>query len=694
MSNHDDIILEFSPGPVDPPGFWAVIWSVVSGVLTGIAEALISSAKKFAQEALSLFTVERLIGAGTQYLRDQAGTWMTKALTDAGHQEWLANFLHAFGLDLEDLLNVGKNALNSGFNVLTSELTTTLKAMKVLDKGALDVIQMVIGTHKDDITKSIAGSSQATQLALAGHASVIADAYKNWTMFSTSNFSAEEQKMRMQLEAIFTDTPERIEERAKLEAAQTFSSSGQATDQVMEQRLPGVVAKLGSIVRPLQDFLNNFLLTVRNSLYYILVPQIPVSYEKVGVTALSAFGTAFGLGLTAHGVAVAADLIHPLKATGLPQLAAFLADMAGFSAIARETWYTDLNHFLGIPYRHYSLRYFRPTLPRESDLERLFSEGCIKEEDFDRAMEYLGYTDPWIRAWKKNVYRDPRHYELSMIAEDANINTAWIYRQLREAGYSPDDAPELASAIVKRSLKSYLEAYRKELMYIFSKGYMSEDQFDAQLDLLELSSEAYFLTKKVARFNFIESYTDESVAMFKEMRDKDLIDDDDFETALAGLGVVPEKRTLIINRARIKRTGRVAKEEAAELKKLIRKRQQLIIDTYVLAYRAGSLDESGLVAALRFAGIDNELATLTVELERQKRILTETRKEATTKESRDREIRKKYEAGYIDLFRKDLIDEETLAQYLKELGLPDDYIAAVVEAESYKKITPESVEID
>jgi len=693
MNAEKEIRLEYASGPADPPSIWPVIWSIVSSVLSGIANALVGAATEFAKETLSLFTVERLIGVGTQYLREQAATWMTKTLSDAGSQEWIANFLHAFGLDFEDLLAAGKNALDKGFGVLTSELMTTLKEMKVLDKGAFDLLGLVIGTHKDDVTKSIVSSGQATQRALAGHASVIADAYKSWTMFSTSNFSSEEAKMRAQLEAIFADTPERIVARAQLEQDQYLATIVDTTDERINENLPKVIKGLGGIVRPLQNFLNEFMLTARNSLYYILVPQIPVSYEQVGVSALSAYATAFGLGLTSHGVAVAADLLHPLKATGLPQLAAFLADMAGFSAIARATWYTDLSNFLSTPYKHYSLRYFRPTLPRDSELTRLYAEGCIKEEDFDRAMQYWGYSDAWIRAYKKDVFRDPRHYELSMIAEDATINTAWIYRELRDAGYSPEDSPALAHAIVRRSLRSYLDAYRKALMYLFKKGYMSEDQFDAQLDLLELSSEAYFLTKKVARFGFIEDYTDDSVTMFSDMYDKDLIDDADFEMSLAALGIVAEKRAIIVARARIKKTARVAKEEKVEVKKLIRKKQETIIDTYVLAYRAGTLDEDGLLAALRFAGVENELATLTVELERQKRLLTETRKEAATKESRSREAIKKYQQGYVELFRKDLIDAETLGRYLKELGLEDDYIASVIELETLKKIKPESVTI-
>jgi len=693
MSPDDTIVLDYSSPIHDCPGFWAAVWGVITSVFSAIAGAVTESVVKGAKELLAMVSLDRIVGVGVNYAKQQASTALTKGIMDLGHQEWLANLLHAAGLDFSDLMTVGKDALNAGFGVLTTDLTSTLKQYGLISDAGTKQLGGILGAHIDGLNKILGASSAASSLALKVHAELTAKAYQDTTLFSNRNYSGEEEKMRAQLTGIFTDTPERIRARAELEAAHGYNATGEAVDASMSEKLPGVLGTLGSIVRPLQEFLNEQLLGARNAIYQLIVPAIPVSYEQVGASAMSAYGTAFGLGLAAHGVAVAADLIHPLKATGLPQLSAFLADMAGFGAIAKQTWYEDLGNFLGTPYKHYSLRYFRPTLPKERDLMELYAKGLMLEDDFDAALGYHGYRDEWIRTWKLDPWRHPRIYDLSMMLTDATMNTADIYRNLRGAEYSPEDADVLTRQVLKKSLSTYLSAYRSQLMRLYELGYVSSDQFDDLIQPLGLSSEALFLAKRTARFSFIEEYTNLSMNMMKDAYDKDLMDAADLETALAGLGLVPEKRDIVLAAAKVKKSGRVAAEEKAQIKAQIRKQQTLLVDTYVLAYRAGTIDDGELLAALQYAGLSDDMAVLTVGLERQKKLLEATRKKTSTKDSLARDTLLKLQAGYIALFEKDLIDLATLEIDLRNLGLDDEAVAAILFVETAKKAKPAPVGI-
>jgi hypothetical protein len=688
MSPDDTIILDYSDPVHDCPGFWGSVWGVVSSVFGAIAGAFTEAIVKGAKELAAMLTLDKIVGVGVNYAKQQASTALTHGLMSIGNQQWIANLLHAAGLDFSDLLRVGKDALNAGFGVLTTELSSTLKQYGLMSDAGVKQLGGVIGSHVEGLSRILAGSSQASSKALTDHALLTSKAYSDWTMFSSRNYSGEEEKMRAQLSAIFTDTPERINERTRLAAAQDYITTGDAAEDSIHDKLPGVIKSLGAVVGPLQNWLNEQFISMRNSVFSILVPQLPVSYEQVGSSAFSAFVTAFGLGLTAHGVAVAADLIHPLKATGLPQLSAFLADMAGFGAIAKDTWYTDLTNFLGTPYKHFSLRYFRPTLPHERELTELYAKGLILEDDFDAALGYHGYRDEWIRAFKMDPWRHPRIYDLATMLQDATMDSAAIYRNLRSAEYGPDDADVLTRQVVKRSLSTYMTGYRSQVMRLFELGYVSEDQFDDLLQPLGLSSEALFLMKKTARFAFIEEYTNLSLNMFKDMFDKDLMDDADLETSLAGLGIVTEKRDVILAASRVKKAGRVAAEEKADIKKQIRKQQTLVVDTYVLAYRAGTIDEGGLLAALQYAGLSEDLAVITVGLERQKKILEAARKKTTTRDSLARDAMAKLEAGYISLYQRGLIDENALTADLLALGFTDADAAAIVAIEREKKAKP------
>lgn len=693
MTENDTIVLDYSSPIHDCPGFWKDVWGFFVAVASAVAGSFTTAITSAAKELAAMLTLDKLVGVGVNYAKQQASTALTSGLMSLGNQEWLTNFLNAAGLDFSDLLQVGKNALDTGFGVLTTELSSTLKQYGLMSDAGVAQLGGVLGAHGDALARALGGSAASSAMALADHSRMVAKATQDWTMFSSRSFAGEEEKMRSQISAIFTDSPERIQARAELAAERSYGATGDAATASMEEELPGIVGSLGKVVRPIQEFLNEQLLSARNTIFTLLVPSLPVSYEDVGGAAMSAYAAAFGMGLAAHGVAVAADLIHPLKATGLPQLAAFLADMAGFGIIAKDTWYQDVQNFLGIPYKFYSLRYFRPSLPGQGDLMDLYSKNLILEEDFDRAMQYHGYRDEWIRAWKNDIYRHPRVGDLALMLQDATFSTSDVYNTLRGAGFSPDDATLLAHQINKRSLSSHLSSYTAALKKLFQLGYISEEQFDSQLEPLGLSSEAQFLMKKTCRFEFIEEYTSLSLAMFKTMHEKDLMDDADLETSLAGLGIVAEKRALVVAGEKVKRAARVAVEERAELKIEIRRQQTLLIDTYVLAYRSGLIDDAGLTAALVFAGLSEDMAVITVGLERQKMIYQESQKKISTKDSLARSTRSKLEAGYIALFEKDLIDEIALELNLKALGLAEDDVASVVAMELAKKAKPASLNI-
>ena len=679
------VILDDSNKPYVPKDFWDGVWNVITSIVSSIASALVKTVTTAAKELASMLTLDRLVGVGINYGKQQASTWLTHSVMNLGHQQWLANLLHAMGLDFSDLLRVGKDALNAGFGQLNIGVMSALKEAGVLSAAGQQKLGGSIDKHSLVLANALSISAGLTHGALADHAALTSKAYGDWSMFQSRSYSSEEEKNRAMIAAIFMETPERTQQRAGLESAQAYVATGDAVDDSYERKLPGVIGSLGAIIGPLQNFLNEQFLAVRNGVYTLLVPTLPVSYEQVGVSAVGAFVTAFSLGLTSHAVAVAADLVHPLKATGIPQLAAFLADMAGFGAIARETWYTDLQNFLGTPYRHYSLRYFRPTMPGPRDVLELFASNHILEDDADKGLGYLGFRDEWIRAMKLGSYRHARLYDMSLMVQDATISTNQIYDMLRDAGYKPEHAEVMAGQVLKKSLSSYMSSYRSALLTLFELGYITEESFDAQLEPLGLSSESLFLMKKTARFEFIKEFTNLSVNMFKDMYEKDLIDDNDLDVSLAGLGIVEEKRDIIVSAEKVKRAGKVAAEEKAEIKKALRTQQKLTIDTAVLQYRTGTIDEDGLLHAIISTGVSADLATITVTLERQKRLTAETRKKADTVDSLTRSTLRKLEDGYIDLFRKGYIDGATLGSYLVLLGLSADDAIAIVNLELAKK---------
>jgi ribosomal protein S13 len=638
-------------------------------VLQGIWNAFRQAAVETGKELLTMFTVDRLTAALTNYMREQAGTWATKTILDAGNQEWLAKALHAFGLDAEDLIEASRRVLDSGFATLTGEMSTVLR------KSSEDRVS----------------AERLTSQTLRDNALLSAENLGTWSLYQSTNYASEEEKTRMLTSAIFSETDEKIRGKANLTYSEQVSALRSKADEEIDAHLPGVIKTLGAHLKPIQDWMNNISLTARDSIFYLLVPRVPVDYEHVGATGMAAFTSAFSLGLAAHGVAAAVDLLHPLKATHVNQLAAFLANMAGFGAISKETWYEDMRNFLGTPYMHYSRRYFRPTLPRERDLLEMMTEGDILYEDYERAMQYWGYRDPWIKPLLTQAYRDISPFQLALCLEDPVVSPADLYKMCRSANLEPHDCEVMTNSLNKKSLTTYIIAVKAALVNLRKEGYITEEQLDTQLEPLELRSEANTLIKKEARLKYLFDFTSDSLSMFTDMYNKDLLDEDDFRIALTSLGIEEAKRNLIINRATVKKTAKIVAAEKTQIKKEIRKQQELIEDIYIAEYRASTISEEALYNALVFSGISAEIATLTVELEKQKKTTVEKKKAISAYESEQEKIRKKYESAYIGLFRDDLIDVDTFTDYMRMLEYEDDYITAIIDTETYKKQTPQAI---
>lgn len=681
----------FTAGP--PKDFWAEVWTIVSSIFNAVVQGFVQAALTGLKQLEAAFTLNNLVGLAVNYAKQQASTGLTHALMGLGHQQWLANFLHAAGLDFQDLLNVGRNALNAGFGVLTSDLSTAFNKMGLGSDAAAKGLQGSLLATGADISKALALGTQASAIALQDHAALVSKTTAQWSLFTTQNFSGEEAKMRDQLHAIFSPSPDKIAANADIAARQNVVSAGDAMVAIMKSNLPDMIKNAGLVLAPIEIFLSQQVNDARAAFLSLLVPKRPVSYELAGGAALGAFGTAFSLGLGAHVAATAADLIHPFKATGLPQLAAFMADMAGFSVIAKDTWYEDVKNFLGEPYRHYSLRYFRPTLPAERDILDMASKNFILDADADTAMQYWGYRDEWLGPMKEAHLRYPSSFEMSYMLQDPTLPQDETYMFLRHHGYPEAVAATLAGQLLKKTLTTYMSSYRSALSKLYSNGFITDDQFTAQLEPLGLAQEALVLELKTARLNYIYDITNLSVTMYKTMFEKDLINDADLETALAALGVVKEKRDVIVGTERIKLSAKVAAAEKAQIQAQVRKEQTAIVDTYLNAYRGGLIDDATLLQDLKLAGLTDDVANLTLSVEQQKSLIAVMKKAARTKNSVSLEIEKTLEKAYVMMFRRDQIDAPTLESFLIYLGLDDVYAASVVNFEVARKAKPGAVKV-
>lgn len=678
---------EHDPVPAVVAGIGRVAGVILSSLLTGMIDA----GKTALTEAAKLATLERLTAVVSENLREMAGTWVSKTMIDASQSEFLGSLLHAIGLDTTDLLDVVNKSLDKGFLRFEEAFLTNMEREGFQREALAGVWRIGFAEHKAGVSESMIQSAQITKTSIDMLNYSWADATRDSIRYQTLEGNKQEELTRGELRSIFGETPEKIAARQTIQTKESLGATGSWAAEKLDKDLPGIVQKLGKSIEPLKDWLVNQTDTFARSVMHLITAKIPVTPESGYANGVTAFGLATGFGALAHGICAAAEIIHPLKSMGFNHLAAYLVDIANFAPISRASWGQYIKSALQIPSEYAINRELRPILPDPITLQMMAVKPDITMPDFRRGMSYAGFSEPWISAIQKTMFKEPRYFELSIMLEDATVDLDWLYKKCRRAGYNPKDAEVLVGGLLVKVLRPYLQEYRTRLTYLYGDGFINEQQFDAFLAPLLLRPEAHSLLKKASRFRYISDYTRDSIALFTSMHDKDLLDDDDLETSLTSLGIREEKLRMIINRQRVKRTARVAREEKTELKSLMRKQQNLIIRRYSLAYRQGRIESLEFRRALLDAGLDERLVELTVELENEKRLITDMKTEMQSIATETQKINKLYEKGYLELFRKDLISSDKLEEYLTGLNLEPEYIAAVISTEQVKKLTPETI---
>jgi len=542
-----------------------------------------------------------------------------------------------------------------------------------------------------EIKNSYLQGSDIVKNAIEGNTRLIADVWNFSFEQNRINYSAEEEKTRKALEAIFVEDEGKITYKELIRRKTTLTAYKDQTEYLMETQLPGILGKIKGAWEKVKDFFTDWGISVYETLQDLVIGQAPVYPDIAAENASRALGLAIGSGVLAHIISIGAELLHPIKEMGVSSLAAFFAEVGNFSGIVRATIGSIIYRGIQIPYSYKLNRDLRPIIPREDLLQTMAVKPDITEADFEIAMSYHGYNDAWINAIKRTMYREPRYFELSFMLEDATTDEAWLYKKARRAGYSPEDATVFVDSLIKKVIRQQRNQYLSALFKVYKEGYIPEEVFDQMLAVLELRPEAHALAKKAADIEFLYDYTTENIRMFREAYAADLITEEEFKTALVGLGLRDEKVNLIINAENIKKRKTITRKVRAEEEKFIRQLQRERMKFYTLLYRNGSITDDEFYYYLVLIGLQPDFAQVIVDTERTKKITLEKKKELRTRETEEKRIQDLYRKLYITQYREDYIDKETLISNLLAIGIEPEIARITADIEETKKYKPEPI---
>jgi len=346
----------------------------------------------------------------------------------------------------------------------------------------------------------------------------------------------------------------------------------------------------------------------------------PLTPEKVTSLVVALYGAAFTAGITAHGISVTTELLHPMKNLGLSQAAAMVGDFAGFSRLAGATVGILDSRIVG-QVMTYALQYkFRPRIHNEQMLQTLAIKGDIPIDKFRKLMGYQGYADEYIDDVIRTMYREPSYRELGLMYDAASADDAWLFDKLRRAGYDAADARIFVTSLTKRITSPQRTSYFSQCFYLYREGYIERDRFRELLSRLELRPEAITLALAAADLAYLYDYTHDMVTYYTASYIKDLISKDELLVSLVSIGIIPKRATLMVRKATVQKTPKPAKAVAKALEVKMSALQTKYVQLYQQEYRKGVIDEQQLLTSLLALGLTSDLAEVTVALEAAKRL--------------------------------------------------------------------------
>lgn len=455
----------------------------------------------------------------------------------------------------------------------------------------------------------------------------------------------------------------------------------------------------GEIVPELAGALSNVVRDTFGSLGEFMVESVKERLERAGPigpggqgeVAKDLLGQAFTFGVGAHITASAVELLMPLKHLGLPQIAAFMADLAGFGGIAAAQLGPLVAAGIKRPAEWEANEIFRSNLPAVRDAKQFVLERIIGLDDYRAILRWNGYPEEWVEAYVAEVWEEPSLRELSTVVDDTPVDEDWLRVKVRETGLSDEDVELFLAGLQRRANKSVRQAYMSSLQSAFRDGLLEEGELEGELERLNLNLEARELIRRRAILERRRELTDLWERAFRVQAENEVMDLDDYRMALRSLGLSEDRVAVLVAVGDATLRGRFAREERADLKRLIREDQATRVQLAREAFRRGRVTQDQLFAMLVSVGIEERQADAMVALEAV-RVQPVPRGPAvlTLEAQRERENELIRDAALV-AFREGKVDEAALVRVLSSLGIPQRELEALVTLELARKDKPKPV---
>jgi hypothetical protein len=375
-------------------------------------------------------------------------------------------------------------------------------------------------------------------------------------------------------------------------------------------------------------------------------------------------GRAFGLGHEAHLLSSLAEVLHPIKHLGLPQIAALMADMAGFKEIVQADRGTRIKVALQRPAEYHANMIHRTRLLAPAEAQDLVQKRLLTVAAYKESLRYQGFDEDAVESLGSAVWLDPNLRTIGMVLDDSEVDPSWLRDKLNRTGLEDADVDLWEGALQRRAVRTFRHAYLNTVTDNYRDGFMDASSLESELLRLGVTAPARELI--VARAN-LERHRTLAAALLKaaqESVDNREITVDEYRAVLAGLGMEPDFAAAAAALAEAKLTGKTMQKEQANLDKLLNQDRAARIQLAQESFRRYLIEPDEMRIMLEGIGVEPDFAQAIVSLAAIKREPVPKQPATFTPAAQAEVANKALEEAAIQSFRKGLIDEKTLEDAL------------------------------
>ncbi len=300
-----------------------------------------------------------------------------------------------------------------------------------------------------------------------------------------------------------------------------------------------------------------------------LVREMPVTPANVHAVAGAAIRDALAAGLTAHLAALGIELLHPAKHMGLPEMAALIAEFAGFKEIIGPTTTPTLRYALQLPGTHRAANLFRTELPDSFDAKLQAARGAIAFSDYAQVLAMRGYPPEWVQVLVGDTYLHPPIRAIAQLVEGSEADPAWIAQKFRDLGLSPTDIRMGVAAVAMKTTMPGRQQLTTKATAEYVGGRLTREDYSASLTAAGLPAMHREYWLRAADLQRRGDTMEKAGAAIVKQYTARLLDRGEAAAQLAGVGFVAEEVTARLLEAdyalRLQQTKAVTKDQLAEV---------------------------------------------------------------------------------------------------------------------------------